>query len=506
MTQVNAGAGDTPNRLFSGFDSVARGMLPTTVVAGEYEEDGTSTRLSIAVCRSVRELKRALAIDSKLSISFLKSFNATAKMNFMNSLNVTETNVAIVVYVVRGLGEFRVRRVALEPGFKPPTDEKGVADFVRVNGDSYVSKASRGGEYYGVYTFRTTSRTEQSSLTAELSAKGIKGGLTVEGGVQVKLTDFLEETEVSYTFDQEMTGVTGTALPNQDEMIDFALEFSEMDMDSPVTTDIAISPYEGVPGFGNVLRKVRANSRLFTDENGFLANLARVRSLRDQIDRLKAIYDVYGFRDDHDLDALRPKAETDRKTVERQIHDWEDDSTGDFAEPALPSLARGEPVLTFEAHQPAAFGSETGPNFEFKRVGAALRDHVRIESIQLADGKWGSRGQYHVIRRLIVGYASDKKDWVETHGQEGDPRGELQLEKGDFPLRFQIGHGGLVDSIEVESRTKTIKAGGPNGTISHWKPEKDAVVLGFAGRAGGAVDQIRIVHATLKPAKYVRAN
>src|ERR1051326_2667250 len=110
MTQVNAGAGDTPNRLFSGFDSVARGMLPTRVVTGEYEEGGSSTRLSIAVCRSVSELKRALAIDSKVSVSFLKSFNATAKMNFMNSLHVTETNISIVVYVVRGLGELKIGR------------------------------------------------------------------------------------------------------------------------------------------------------------------------------------------------------------------------------------------------------------------------------------------------------------------------------------------------------------------------------------------------------------
>ena len=503
MAQVNAGAGDTANRLFSGFDSIANGMLASSAVEGDTIEKGLPLSLTIQVCQSVSELANALEIDSSVSVSFLKAFNATAKMKFMSSLNVTENNLTIVVYARNGIGRFEVTEVALKPGIKPPADDAEAAKFVRAYGDSYVSAASQGGEYYAVYTFRTTTRTEQSSLTASLRARGISGGLTVDAEAQVKLTNFVKDTQVSWTLRQEMTGIKGISMPGPDEMIGFARNFSKLTMNSPVTTDFAVKHYENVPNFGDAFRKVTANRRHFLGERGILASLARLRGLADQIRRLKDIYQVYGFKDP-ELDALSPKVETDLKTIEKQVHDWEDDPTGEFARPELPSLARGEPVLTFEVGQPASFGSETGPNFDFMRVGAALRDHVRIASIQLADGKWGRNDEYHVIRRLKVGYTSEKRQWEVTHGQGGEPRGTLFLEDGHFPSRLRIGHGGLVDSIEVQSGQETIKAGGPNGTIVDWKPEKGAVVLGFAGRAGGALDQIRIIHATLKPATYVQ--
>lgn len=501
MTQlVDAGAGDTANRLFSGFDSIANGMLPSSAVEGETIKEGLPVNLTIEVCQSVSELAKALEIDSSVSISFLKAFNATAKMQFMNSLNVTENNLTIVAYVRNGTSLFEVKEVALKPGIEPPAGDEEAAEFFQTYGDSFISEASQGGEYYAVYTFRTTTRTEKSSLTASLKAGGISGGLKFDTETQVKLTNFMKDTQVNWTFRQEMTGIKGISLPSSEKMIDFALAFSSLEMNSPVTTGLKIRPYEMVPKFGRGFRKVTANRRHFLGARGVLASLTRLRGVDDQIGRLKDIYRVYGF-EDPDLDAFRPKVDKDLETIETQVHAWEDDPTGAFVRPELPSLARGEPVLNFDEGQPASFGSDTGPNFDFMPVGNAFRDRVRITSIRLAPGKWMN---YDVIRRIEVGYASHNAKWKTIHGQEGSFGAILDLGDGQFPSRLIVGHGGLIDSIEIHSGSRHISAGGEGGTIVDWKPEPGAVVLGFAGRAGGALDQIRIVHATLKPARYVQ--
>ncbi|HET9639452.1 MAG TPA: hypothetical protein VFP12_09625 [Allosphingosinicella sp.] len=507
VAQVSAAAGETPHELFRGFDSVSNGTLTSTAVEGEVFMVGLPVKLTIQLCQSVSELAKVLEIDSSVSVSFLKAFNATAKMKFMNSLNVTENNLTIVAYVRNGIGRFKVKEVALKPEIKPLANDEEVRKFVRARGDSFISEASQGGEYYAVYTFRTTSRTEQSSLIASLKAGGISGGLKFDAETQMKLKNFEKVTQVNWTFTQEMTGVKEIGLPKQDDMIDFARDFPKLPMNSPVTTDFVTTHYEDVPNFGDGFDKVIANRRYFVEpERGLLANLAQLRGVQEQIKRLKAIYRVYRFSDPG-LDAFSPKVDADVKTIEDQVHAWKVNPTGDFVRPDLPSLAVGMPELEFEEGQAASFGSGTGENFDFMPVANAFRDRVRIASIQLAPGIVNKK--YHVIRRLEVGYVSGNGDekWTKVHGREGSAGELFTLKAGEFPLSLRIGHGGLIDSIEMHTdEDRQIKAGGPGGTIANWTREDDAVVLGFAGRSGGALDQLRIIHAKLRPATYVRPN
>ena len=169
MTQ--AGDGDTPNRLFSGYDSVASGMLSSSAVVGKHGTEGGRQVVNIRVCESVSELAEALEIDGSLSVSYLKAVNVTAKMKFMKSLNVTEKSVTIVVYAAVETGTWRVTDVALKAGISPPANDAEAARFVKAYGDCFIKEATQGGEYYAVYTFRTATQKEQSSLTASLKAR-----------------------------------------------------------------------------------------------------------------------------------------------------------------------------------------------------------------------------------------------------------------------------------------------------------------------------------------------
>jgi len=501
--QVNAGAGDAASKIFLGYDTVRNAMLSSSAVDGKYKEsDGARNVCNIEVCESVSDLARALEIDSSLSVSYLKSASATAKMKFMNSLKVTEKSLSIVVYANNESGTWSVNGFALKSEDDKPANDQEAAAFVRTYGDSFVKQATLGGEYYAVYTFRTTTSEEQSKLKTALELEGIYAGVTAKADVQVKIKNFTNRSTVHWTLKQEMTGLKGVALPDEDKLIEFALGFSGKTMNSPVTTGFAVEGYERIPKIGKAFDKVAANRRKFVGERGIMASLARLRGVKNQIEWLQAIYTTYKFQDP-DLDAFEKKVDADLRTVEALIQDWTDNATGDFTAPALPSLEVGMPVLEFAEGQPASFGQEGGTTFDFMPVAEAFAKQVRIAAIRLSDGDWK---KFKVIRRIEVDYESEKGPFTRSHGEGGSGREKFSLRKGQFPSLLNIRHGEFVDAIEVcLDDGRSTSAGGGGGHLSPWKPGPGAVVLGFAGRSGAALDQIKIIHGALKKASYVKS-
>ena len=506
MTQVAKAVSDTTSRLFIGFNSVAGEMLQASAVKGDYFEEGIESNVTIKVCESLEELAQGLQIDASMSVSFLKAANFSAKMSFMRSLKLTEHSLSIVVHIAKGVGRWLVKDVTLTPEAKAKLpavgDDVAAEEFVRTYGDSYISAVALGGEYYAVYTFRTTTKEEQSKLSAELKAGGVYSGITAGTEVQTKITNFLKSTNVRSSFEQQITGITGINLPTSDKMIQFALEFSGKTMNSPVMTDFAVARYENVENIGRGLNAMARNRNHFTDKGGVLASLARLNGVAHQIDQLLDIYKVYKFEDEA-LEKLDKLVDADLATIDAQIDAWRDNPLGKFSKPVLPSVAVGEPRLAYSVGPTAAFGGESGPPFDFMTVGDAFHDRVRIEWIQLADGDYGD---YKVMRGIAIGYVSDKGKWTKLHGHghKGNNRRKLNFE-GYFPSMLSIRHGGFVDAIELTLQNEdSTSAGGPGGVTAVWKPPKGGVVLGFAGRAGEVLDQIAIVHGSLKPAQYSR--
>jgi hypothetical protein len=501
MAQARAGAGDTPAKLFRGYDSIANGMLNQNAVTGDFEQTGGRSVVKIRVCESVSELAQALEIDGSLSVSYLKAANVTAKMNFMKKLNATARSVTIVVYASHESGTWTAKGVKLAADIRAPANDEEAADFVDAYGESYVSAATQGGEYYAVYTFHTETQTEQQELTASLKAKGVYTGVTAELNVQTKLSDFLKTTSTNWTFDQEITGHANPTLPNQDGLIAFALAFPSKPLDSPVTTGFKVSGYEGVPGIGRrKFGKIVENRDHFLGEDGVLLSYARLNGIQNQISWLKRIYARYNYAGDTALLTFEKQVKDDLAKINRQITAWKRDPAGDFEKPPLPSLDKGEPVLTFTAGQPASFGSEGGAAFNFMSVGDAIRNQVRIATLRIADNRT-------IVRGIEVGYASDKARWVVGHGNGDGIREMFYLEDGQFLSRIGIHAGELVDRLEFYLPDgRSTWAGGGGGVRHEWIPPEGTVVLGFAGRAGANLDQLKIIHAALKPARYVQPN
>ena len=499
MTQTTAGAGDTPAKLFRGYDSISAGMMNESAVTGGSEQGGGRSTVHIQVCESVSELAQALEIDASLSVSYLKAVNVTAKMNFMKKLNATARSVTIVVYASHETGTWMAKDVKLAQGVTAPADDEAAADFVDSYGDSYVSAATQGGEYYAVYTFRTETQTEQKELTASLKAKGVYSGVTAKADVQLKLSDFLKTTSTNWTFDQEITGIANPDLPDQEKLIEFALAFPKKQLDSPVTTGFKVTGYESVPGIGRrKFGKIMDNRDHFLGTEGVLHDFVRLKTIENQIAWLKRIYARYKYTGDKALLDFENDVRADRGKIDKQISEYKRNPARDFVRPSLPSLNKGEPVLTFTPGQPASFGSEGGGDFKFMSVGDALRNQVRIASLQLADDN-------KLIRRLIVGYASEKANWTAFYGADGATREMFYIEDGQFLSRIAGRASAYVDRLEFYLPDgRHTWAGGSGGSAFDWITPAGSVVLGFAGRCGLNLDQLKIIHAKLEPAQYVQ--
>jgi hypothetical protein len=505
--EMTVGDKPVPVNLFSGYDTVSRGMLSSSAVAGEHQKSGGKSSVQIAVCESLSELARALEIDASLSVGYLKTADVTAKMEFVKNLDVTARSVSIVVYAHHQIGTWTARDVKLQDTVNPPTDHGASASrFALSYGDSFVSSVTLGGEYYAVYIFNTETREEQQTLAASLKV-AVRAGAKVEADSQVKLSEVLNSTKTSWTLKQEITGIDNPEFPNETKLIEFALKFSKLVPNSPVITGIKVQGLESVFKSGSVYQKVAKNRRYFLDpDDGLLPSLARLTTVRNQVEWLKNIYDRYNYQGDISLLDFERDLLKDVKAINNQVADWEFGASGTFEAPKLSTLTKGEPILQFDQPEPPLWGGP-GPGhaqWDFPAVGDAIRNRTRIRWIRLSNAH--IRG-FDVLGRLEVEYISDKKTWTETHGtdpREAQPK--LYLEEGQFPVRFEVGHGTYVDRLKIHlSDGRTTASGGSGGAKVDWKVPADHFVVGFGGWSGACIDQLQILHAKLKPAKMVKA-
>jgi len=502
--EMTAGPDPVPVKLFRGYDRVARGMLTASAVTGGFEKDRVSSGVRVQVCESLSELADALDIDASLSVSYLKAVDVTAKMEFARKLNVTARSVTIVVYARHGIGTWDARDVTLKPNVKAPVDDASAKAFVKTYGDSFIRSVTLGGEYFAVFIFNTETREQQQKLAASIKGEGI-GAATVSAEAQTKLTNFLKTTKTSWTLKQDMTGIVDPDYPDQDRLIPFALGFSKLPLDGAVVTNIEVTGYEDVEGFGDSFAKVVGNRGYFLDpDDGLLRYLARLSAARSQVGWLKRIYARYGYTGDSALTGFEGKVEGEIKAINKQIADWKSSAVSAFVRPEMKALDGGEPVLAFrEAASPVWGGSGSGP-WKVDSVGDLIRNRTRIKSIQIATGRFNGKD---LLGRLIVEYDSDKRGWTESYG-DGElkvlqPR--LDIEEGQFPTGFEVRHGSMVDWLKIRlGDGLSTEAGGSGGAAQAWPVPEGHVVVGFAGRSGAAIDQLQVRLAKLEPAKMMK--
>lgn len=474
--------------------------MRSAAVSVDTVSGGANSQASVRVCKGVVELSEALQIKQSLSVEYAEIFKADEKLEFVKKQKATSETVSIVGYARH---ESRVVTARNPKLVADPMPEDAEA-FVRGYGDSFVSSIVSGGEYYAVYTFYTETAEKQDELKLELNANGIVSGVDVGGGFEMAIENFTKTTKTAWQFDQQISGIENPSLPNRKEMIGFATKFIETPPDSPVVVSFTTTPYENVPGFKLDFRAVSANRRYFVGNGlsgGLTASLLEVVSLLNKIDRLKRIYDCYGFEDDAELDKLADLAEADLAAIRAQFEDYQDDPTRKFTKPALSSLAKGIPVLTFTKGTTTLLGEKEGGG-PFTYPGAieeALHSQRRLSWIQLRSGADldAIRLRYHDIHGdgPVLSYG----------GSGGTDANAVTLERDEFVTAgiVRMSSDGRLHRLNLATNRGTnIAAGSRNGNEVSLEVPRNVIVLGLQGRSGTRIDAIQLVYAQLHAAKY----
>lgn len=482
-----------------GYNSVG-GDLRSSAVSVESVPGGANSQVSVRVCKGVVELSEALQIKQSLSAEYAEVFKADEKMEFVKKQKATSETISIVVYARHESRVLTAKnpRLIVDP---VPDDAE---EFVRGYGDSFVSSIVSGGEYYAVYTFYTETVEKQDELKLELNAKGIVSGLEIGGGFEIAIENFTKTSKTAWQFDQQISGIANPSLPNRKEMIDFAIKFPKTEPDSPVVVSFTTMPYESVPSFKLDFKAVTANRRYFVGSNlsgGLTASLLEIISLLNKIDWLKRIYECYGYEGDAKLDELADEAGADLDAIRKQFEDYQDDPTQKFTKPALPSLKKGIPLLTFSKGATNLLGDKDGGGpFDYPGgAEEALHSQRRLSWVQLRAGDDVDRIQLKY--RDIHG----EGPLLSYGGTGGTDSNAVTLDHDEFVVGglLRMSSEGKLHRINLATnRGSNIAAGSHSGHEVSMQVPQNVIVLGLQGRCGTRIDAIQLVYAQLQPAKY----
>ena len=492
--------GATPTATLGvGYNSIG-GELRSEAVRVDTVPGGANSHVSVQVCKGVVALSQALQIKQSLSAEYAEIFKADEKMEFVRKQKATSETISIVVYARH---ESRVVTASNPKLIADPMPETAEA-FAKGYGDSFVSSLVSGGEYYAVYTFYTETVEKQEELRLELQVKGIVSGLEIGGGFEMAIDNFTKTTKTAWQFDQQISGIENPSLPNRKDMIDFAIKFPKTAPDSPVVISFTTTPYENIPKFPLDFTPISANRSYFVGGNlsgGLTASLLEVVSLLNKIDWLRGIYDCYGYEGDTKLDELADQAEADLEAIRKQFAEYQDHPARRFDKPALPSLKKGIPVLTFSKGATSLIGRKDGGGpFDYPGgTEEALHSQRRLAWVKLRAGADLDRIQfrYHDIH--------GEGPLLSYGGDGGTDSNAVTLDHDEFILDglVRMSDDGRLHRINLTTNKRTpIAAGGHDGHEVNLQVPPNVIVLGFQGRCGAKVDAIQLVYAQLQPAKY----
>jgi hypothetical protein len=505
-----------PAAIFQGYNSLF-GDARSTALHGTSRTIGGGSKVTCSVCTSAAEVASALEIDASLSVAYGPVASVDVKTKYMSSLNITTYSLSMIVRAKHTEGIETSIDVKLDPSVAVPSTDADIDAFVSGYGDSWVSEIVRGGEYFGTYTFFSETKEEQTALEASLHASGIYSGVTVNAGVEAKMSNFLKTANVRYTFNQEITGIANPSLPKPEQFIDYALSFPSLQLDSPTIIGFASSGYETVPGLDRVFRKVAENRRYFTVGDsahpvGLATNLAAIALIKNQASDIQTIYNFYSYTGDATLASRLATARSDFDAIVKQMRTFESAATTTFPTLPLTSLKNGTPALNYDIGSSPDWGpSDIGKPFNDVDVRTYLKKMTRIAEVKL-------RGSSGFVEQIITTYEDANGVYPPIiHGNDtGTYTRPLHVLPGQsvqsvtartHPAKFKSLLEGLYISL---SDGRSIITGGTSGTLQPtWNRPSGSIVMGFHGRVGTAggtqnfIYQFGVDYAMLKPAKWV---
>lgn len=489
----------SPSSLFQGYDCISGSGLATSV-AGKTNKSGGTSSVYYSVTKNIADLYEKLDVSASLSVGLGGFANVSAKLKFVEDLKLTEETICILVRANHTLSVQSTPDYEFKQGIAPK-DAAQVSQFVQAYGDAFISEIRLGAEYYAVYTFYSQSRDQKKNIDAQLKAKGIGGWGKVDSGFQAKLDSVVKDTNVKYAFNQNISGIENPKLPKPDALVQYAIDFLSLPVNDPAIISFSSIGYEKVPNpdtEAGLFVQIRKNRWYFSENSEFSKALASVTELINKIEQLQEIYQFYNFKNDEKLNRVYSTAKTDLKKLQDQLHQYEDDPVQDFKLPDLPSLLSGVPVLNFGISYSDERGGDGGSFFDDLSLQNYVEQLTKISEIKMYSG--------NLVERLEVTYTASGMEPV-THYHGNDTKGrvnKLTMPDNVFIKSIKGRSGARVDKLEITaSNGNEISGGGSGGSEFTFNlPSENSILLGFTGRSGSTLDQIRAVYATFHNAQW----
>jgi jacalin-like lectin domain-containing protein len=492
----SASGGTPPVALFQGYNTFTSAGR-STAVEGDSRSGGANAQTFYEVCYDISSLRRALNVSASVSASF--GFGSVdAKSSFVESLNITNTSVTIVVYtnvISESLTQTNVRLAVDRPG--------DIEAFCRVYGDSYIGQIVTGAEYAAAYVFYSESIEQQRSLTATLKANGIGASGSLSGTLQASLNEVQKQVSTRKALRQFMSGFKNPVFPDADGIIRAALSFGAKTPDSPAVIRYDAVGYESVPEMPASFSSVVATRDLHTGigaQNGLVDDYAQLGASSNSIVAIKAVYQTYGYVADTTLTERGTRINDDIARLDALFRAMATAPTATYTRPPLPGLDFGEPSLFVIVGRQGPFGGHTGNPFQQVDERSVAEKSV-LSRFSAAGGSW--------LDRITFQYSAAQGTVEYTQGgSRGVPSEVMILQSAERVTEISGTYGGYVNSIElVTSFGNRFRSWPPTPQAAphtfSWKAQPGATVfLGFAGRSGGYLDQLSIVTATFQPARW----
>ncbi len=346
--------------LFQGFDTFS-GETRNKVVTGTVEGGGTEIKAAeITVCTDREKLDKALQIDASVSVSY-GAFAADAKSEYVQTLNLT-TKAVVVVLRASKTTKTTVANASLPAKVTDPlTTQAMVRDFVHLNGDSYVKAVVAGSAYFATFTFMSETEEEKTDVINSLKFSYGLGDDKAAGSMAMNLSTALGSAKVRCDIRHLVIGVKdvkpptyGRSVAEINNMIKFAIGFSNLPADRAETVSFQVVPYEQLLP-GSVFNRVTQNRRAFLGGHavtGWGQKIVQLNGVKNDCKIISDLLRLYGNLQASDFDTKYGQVLQDLADLDDHAEAVRNDPTTEATAPAPESFSYGIPAPAFTVRVP----------------------------------------------------------------------------------------------------------------------------------------------------------
>jgi hypothetical protein len=496
---INLGSGYNTFR-----KSAAHTILNFTV--DDVKQGGVNSYANVYFCRNTKEVFRALKVDASLSVdSTWGSFKD--KFEFVNNLQLNTTSIVILVSATKETELSTLEKAS----FKKYIQHSDAKSVYMQGGDSYVSSITKGTQFIAAYSFVSYDKETYNNLVNAAEASFKVYGSTFNANFGINITNIQQLKGVTYNFEQKGIGFTNVKFPEPDHLVEFVLNFNNINSNGPVVLSFITDSYSQIAGCPDGFEQIDSYRHAYENPyTGYAAIDLLAKNNKSLIKDISKIYDYYGCLNvDTKLTSVPAKLDEDSKNIATWLKVVSEDPTiKDIKPPVLSDgIEAGLPKVNYYLLRgDTSAGGTGGEGFVDVRKNDILNGILPTE-IKLKGGK--------VLDSIETTYTfADGRPAVSfKHGRDGGKAPDtIQIQQGEYITKVTAKHGDLVNQVTIMTHEQFIVGPKDPKNASHedtlWDSDKKEYsrFVGWSGSSGKYIDQLRALYVKFSAATWKKSD